>query len=113
MDPDSAESLSAAYARREVSPVEATRACLARIEAWEPKLNAMYRVDRERALEQARAAEARWRSAAPLSPLDGVPITIKENITTRGDPAPIARPWMASRPTATAAPARATARRAR
>jgi aspartyl-tRNA(Asn)/glutamyl-tRNA(Gln) amidotransferase subunit A len=87
--PDSAEALSAAYAGGKLSPVEVTRACLARIDAWEPKINAMYRVDREGALEQARAAEARWRAGAPRSPLDGVPITIKENIYTRGDPAPI------------------------
>jgi aspartyl-tRNA(Asn)/glutamyl-tRNA(Gln) amidotransferase subunit A len=87
--PDTAQSLAAAYGRGETSPVDATRACLARIDAWEPKLNAMYRVDRERALEQARASEARWRTGAPLSPLDGVPITLKENIYTRGDSAPI------------------------
>jgi aspartyl-tRNA(Asn)/glutamyl-tRNA(Gln) amidotransferase subunit A len=49
----------------------------------------MYRLDADGALEQARAAEARWRARAPLSPLDGVPIAIKENIATRGDPAPI------------------------
>jgi len=89
MQPDSAEALSAAYASGKLSPVEATRACLARLEAWEPRLNAMYRLDREGALAQARAAEARWRAGEPRSPLDGVPITIKENIYTRGDPAPI------------------------
>ena len=89
MIPDSAEGLSAAYASGKLSPVEATRECLARIAAWEPKLNAMYRLDRDGALAQAHAAEARWRAGAPLSPLDGVPITIKENIHTRGDPAPI------------------------
>ena len=88
MNPDSAEALAAAYANGKLSPVEATRECLARIDAWEPKLNAIYRLDRDGALEQARAAEARWRAGAPLSPLDGVPITIKENIYTRGDPAP-------------------------
>jgi aspartyl-tRNA(Asn)/glutamyl-tRNA(Gln) amidotransferase subunit A len=87
--PDSAEALSAAYASGKLSPVEATRECLARIDAWEPKLNAMYRLDRDGALEQARAAETRWRAGAARSPLDGVPITIKENIHTRGDPAPI------------------------
>jgi len=87
--PDTAEGLTAAFRRGEVSPVDATRDCLARIEAWEPKLNAMYRLDRDGALAQARAAEERWRSKAPLSALDGVPITIKENIYTRGDPAPI------------------------
>jgi aspartyl-tRNA(Asn)/glutamyl-tRNA(Gln) amidotransferase subunit A len=89
MAPDSVEALTAAYERGERSPVEVARECLALIEAWEPKLNAMYRVDRDGALAQAQAAEARWRAGAPRSPLDGVPLTIKENIYTRGDPAPI------------------------
>ena len=81
--------LAAQYASGALSPVEAARACLERIEAWEPRLNAMYRVDREGALAAARAAETRWRAKQPLSPLDGVPVTIKENIYTKGDPAPI------------------------
>ena len=84
-----ARELAAAYAGGELSPVEATRASLARIDAWEPKLNAMYRVLRDAALDEARAAEARWRAGRPRSPLDGVPVTLKENIYTRGDPAPI------------------------
>lgn len=49
----------------------------------------MYRVDADGALEQARDAQERWRSGKPRSSLDGVPVTIKENIYTRGDPAPI------------------------
>src|SRR4051794_1832265 len=49
----------------------------------------MYRVSAELALEQAQGAEARWRSGSPLSAIDGVPVTLKENIATRGDPAPI------------------------
>jgi aspartyl-tRNA(Asn)/glutamyl-tRNA(Gln) amidotransferase subunit A len=85
----SAVELAAQYAEGRLSPVETTTALLARIDAWEPTLNAMYRLRREDALADARAAEARWRARAPLSPLDGVPITIKENIATRGDPAPI------------------------
>jgi aspartyl-tRNA(Asn)/glutamyl-tRNA(Gln) amidotransferase subunit A len=85
----SAAELSAAYARRSLSPVEVATALLARIDLWEPRLNAMYRVDRDGALAAARAAEARWRADAPRSPLDGVPVTIKENVYTRGDPAPI------------------------
>ena len=85
----SAAELARAYARGELSPVDATRACLARIERWEPKVNAMYLVSRDSALEQARAAEARHRAKAPLSALDGVPVTIKENIYTKGDRAPI------------------------
>src|ERR1700693_267313 len=86
----SAEALSAAYARGEISPLEATRALLARIEAWEPKINAMYRIDREGALEQARASEARLRAGAAHSPLDGVPPRINKTIYTRGDPSLIA-----------------------
>ena len=85
----SAAQLSAAYARGELSPVEALRALLARLDAWEPRINAMYRVDREGVAAQARAAEARWRAGAPLGALDGVPVTLKENLFTRGDPAPI------------------------
>jgi aspartyl-tRNA(Asn)/glutamyl-tRNA(Gln) amidotransferase subunit A len=81
--------LSAAYARGELSPVEVARHAIARMEAWEPRINAMYRIDRQGALAAAGASEARWRAGKPLSPLDGVPLTIKENIGTRGEPAPI------------------------
>jgi Asp-tRNA(Asn)/Glu-tRNA(Gln) amidotransferase A subunit family amidase len=84
-----AGALSEAYARGELSPVEATRAALERIAAWEPHLNAMYRIDGKAALAQARESERRWRASRPLSPLDGVPLTVKENIATRGDPSPI------------------------
>ena len=77
------------FSRGELSPVDAARACLERIDSAEPKLNAMYRIDRDGALAAAGAAEARWRRKAPLSPLDGVPVTVKENIYTRGDPSPI------------------------
>jgi aspartyl-tRNA(Asn)/glutamyl-tRNA(Gln) amidotransferase subunit A len=81
--------VAAQYSSGALSPVEYTRACLERIDAWEPRLNAMYRTDRDGALDSAKAAEARWRAKKPLSPLDGVPVTIKENIYTKGDPAPI------------------------
>ena len=84
-----ASELRSAYSRKELSPLEVASAALSRIESWEPRINAMYRVARDAALEQARASEARWRAGSPLSALDGVPITIKENIYTRGDPAPI------------------------
>ena len=91
-----ASQVAAQYAGGALSPVEVTQACLARIAACETKLNAMYRVgkdgagvDHARVMAAARAAEARWRAKQPLSPLDGVPVTIKENIYTRGDPAPI------------------------
>src|SRR5258707_9321780 len=85
----SAVQVAAQYASGALSPVDVANGCLKRIEAWEPRLNAMYRVDREGALAAAKSAETRWRAKQPLSALDGVPVTIKENIYTKGDPAPI------------------------
>ncbi|HET7506562.1 MAG TPA: amidase [Kofleriaceae bacterium] len=108
-----AHDLVSAYSKGELSPVEVTRACLARIDAWEPKIHAMYRVAPGAALAQAQASEARWRAGAPLSALDGVPLTIKENIYTQGDPAPIgARANQAAPPQVADAPAAARTREA-
>ena len=108
-----AAELCAAFASGELSPIEVTKAALERIARWEPHLNAMYLVQPESALAQARAAEARWQKGAPLSALDGVPLTIKENITTRGDPAPIGTAANAGlAPAATDAPPAARAREA-
>jgi aspartyl-tRNA(Asn)/glutamyl-tRNA(Gln) amidotransferase subunit A len=84
-----ASQLFSAYASRELSPVDAVAHLFSRIDAWEQRINAMYRIDRHGALEQARVSEARWRAGKPLSALDGVPVTLKENIHTRGDPSPI------------------------
>ena len=89
LDARSAAELCADYASRQLSPVEVTRAALDRMARWEPKLNAMYLIHDDAAMAQARAAEARWRDGAPLSGLDGIPVTIKENIYTKGDRAPI------------------------
>jgi Asp-tRNA(Asn)/Glu-tRNA(Gln) amidotransferase A subunit family amidase len=77
------------YRTGRISPVEATKAALARIAAWEPRLNAMYITDTDGALAAAKASEKRWKAGAALGPLDGVPITIKDNIATRGWPAPV------------------------
>ena len=85
----SAVELSAAYRDKSISPLDVMREVLAHIERWEPHLHATYALDAERALDQARAAEQRFMRAAPLGTLDGVPVTIKENIATRGVPQPI------------------------
>src|SRR5262249_21550359 len=85
----SAAALSGAFRARQLSPVEVTRAALARIEAWEAGINAMYVVDADGALAQAAASEARWRAGMPLSPLDGVPITIKDIIAVAGLATPV------------------------
>jgi aspartyl-tRNA(Asn)/glutamyl-tRNA(Gln) amidotransferase subunit A len=78
--------LAGLYRRKELSPVEATQNVLARIERFEPAVNAFARVDAEGALAAARAAEARWQKGAPLGPVDGVPTTIKDQVWVKGLP---------------------------
>ena len=77
-----------AFRAGDLSPVEVTAASLARIDAWDERLCATWAVDADGALEAARASEARWRAGKPQGPLDGVPVTIKENIATKGVPMP-------------------------
>ncbi len=84
----SAAELLALYRRAEVSPVEVVSSVLAHIERWEPHLRATYALDAQQALASARDSEARWQRGQPLA-LDGVPVTIKENIATRGTPVPL------------------------
>jgi aspartyl-tRNA(Asn)/glutamyl-tRNA(Gln) amidotransferase subunit A len=82
----SAAELSALFAARAASPVEATRAALARIERFNPAVNAFAYVVPELALEAAKASEARWAKGRPASPIDGAPTTIKELTPVVGIP---------------------------
>jgi aspartyl-tRNA(Asn)/glutamyl-tRNA(Gln) amidotransferase subunit A len=82
----SATELVAAYRDRSLSPVEATRNALARIDALNPRLNAFVLVDHESAMRDARASEARWMKGAPAGLLDGVPTSVKDLLLTRGWP---------------------------
>ncbi|WP_218014856.1 amidase [Teichococcus rhizosphaerae] len=82
----SAAALGQRYAAGALSPPEVAERHLARIGALEPALNAFQLVDREGALRAAGEAAARWRRGAPLGPLDGVPVTIKDNVDMRGLP---------------------------
>ena len=106
----SAAALAGAYRRREVSPVEVTESVLGHIERWEQHIRALYLLRPELALEQARASEARWMKGAPLGPLDGVPVTIKENIATQGDPVPLGTAATELAPAAADAPPAARVR---
>lgn len=85
----SAIELLARYRDGSLSPLDATRAVLERIAAWEPHLCATYALDPDGALAQARASEARWRNGQPQGALDGVPLMIKENIASQGVPVPL------------------------
>ena len=74
------------YRRRKASPVEATRAVLARIDRLNPVLNAFCVVAPEGALRSAAESEARWARREPAGDLDGVPVSIKDLILAKGWP---------------------------
>ncbi|WP_339630921.1 amidase [uncultured Sneathiella sp.] len=82
----SAHSLSSAFRSGELSPVDVTENLFSRIEQLEPVLNAFCVLDRDAALEAARASESRWKAGQPLSPIDGIPVSIKDIILTKGWP---------------------------
>jgi amidase len=72
--------------RRETSPVELTRAVLARIERLDPQLHSYITVTSERALERARAAEQELAGGHDRGPLHGIPIAVKDLYFTKGVP---------------------------
>jgi aspartyl-tRNA(Asn)/glutamyl-tRNA(Gln) amidotransferase subunit A len=84
----SATQLVRRYAERSLSPVEVHEAVQEVVEAREPVLNAFWVRDAEESRSQAKASEARWASGEPLGPIDGVPVTLKENIARAGVPMP-------------------------
>ncbi|MEI9993263.1 MAG: amidase [Rhizomicrobium sp.] len=81
-----ASELSALFASRDLSPVEVAEACLTRIEGLDAQVNAFCHIDAGTSLAQAEASEARWLAGAPLSPLDGVPVAVKDLLVTKGWP---------------------------
>ena len=72
------------YRKRKVSPVEVTKLMLARIDQLNPKLNAYITVTAELALAQAKKAESELFAHRDRGPLHGIPISLKDNIYTKG-----------------------------
>jgi aspartyl-tRNA(Asn)/glutamyl-tRNA(Gln) amidotransferase subunit A len=82
----SAISLLDLYRKKTLSPVEATRLLLDRLDRLQPKLNAFCIVDGDGALAAAQESERRWHRGEPAGRLDGVPVTIKDLMLMRGFP---------------------------
>jgi aspartyl-tRNA(Asn)/glutamyl-tRNA(Gln) amidotransferase subunit A len=80
----SAVEMASAFTSGDLSPVEALEGCLDRLAATNPRLNAVVTIDHASAHAAARASEARYQSGRALGPLDGVPLTIKDNLYVGG-----------------------------
>ncbi|UYN93779.1 MAG: amidase [Enhydrobacter sp.] len=76
--------LADAIAARRITSVQATEACLARIEAWQPRTNAFLRIDRDGALRRARAMDGEIASGRRRSALHGVPMAHKDLYYRKG-----------------------------
>ena len=84
----SAVDMVAAFASHELSPVEVHDAVQEVIAEREPVINAFYVRDATASRTAATASTARWAQNEPLGPIDGVPMTLKENIARKGVPMP-------------------------
>ena len=107
----SAAELLALYAARAASPVEVMHALLAHIERCEPQIAATWALDADTALQAARVSETRWQRDEARA-LEGVPVTLKENIATQGTPVPLGTAATVLTPAATDAPPAARLREA-
>ena len=73
-------------AAKQLSPVELTRACLDRVHKLDGELHAFVHLTEERALTEARAAEAAIMAHGPKGSLHGIPIGLKDIVDTKGIP---------------------------
>lgn len=80
----SAADLRQRIGRKEISPLEVTRAVLARAERLQPELNCFITLCAEQALAQARESERRVMAGEPLRLLEGIPFTVKDIVNTKG-----------------------------
>ena len=108
----SAVELLARYRAKSLSPSEVFAGIEEHIARWEPHLKALYCYDPKTGRAEASAATERWAKGAPMGPLDGVPVTVKENIASKGVPMPLGTAAMKLVPAAQDAPAPARLREA-
>ncbi len=85
----SAVDLIAGFRAKQFSPSEVLEDVLTHIAVWEPHIKALYAFDPDGARVVAKASTERWQNGEPMGALDGVPVTIKDNIATKGVPVPL------------------------
>src|SRR5262245_17099228 len=76
----SAVDLIAGYKTKQFSPSEVLEDVIAHVQRWEPHIKALYLYDPDSARKVAKASTDRWQNGEPVGALDGVPVTIKDNI---------------------------------
>ncbi len=104
--------LIAGYRARQFSPSEVLEDLLAHIAEWEPHIKALYAFDPEAARAAAKTSTERWQRGEPAGALDGVPVTIKDNVATKGVPVPLGAASVKLVPAAADAPPAARLREA-
>jgi aspartyl-tRNA(Asn)/glutamyl-tRNA(Gln) amidotransferase subunit A len=108
----SAVDLIAGYRAKQFSPSEVLEEVLAHVAVWEPHIKALYLFDPDGARATAKASTERWNSGEPMGTLDGVPVTIKDNIATKNQPVPLGAASMPLSPAPKDAPPAARLREA-
>ena len=108
----SAVDLIAGYKAKQFSPSEVLEDVIAHVAAWEPHIKALYLYDPDGARKVAKASTDRWQNGEPAGALDGVPVTIKDNIATKGQPMPLGAASMPLAPAQKDAPPAARLREA-
>jgi aspartyl-tRNA(Asn)/glutamyl-tRNA(Gln) amidotransferase subunit A len=108
----SAVDLIAGFRAKQFSPSEVLEDVLAHIAVWEPHIKALYAFDPDGARATAKASTERWQQGEPTGPLDGVPVTLKENVATKGVPVPLGAATTRLVPAAADAPPAARLREA-
>ncbi|MEP6840282.1 MAG: amidase [Bradyrhizobium sp.] len=108
----SATDLIAGYRAKQFSPSEVLEDVLSHVAVWEPHIKALYLFDPEGARAVAKASTERWNKGEPMGALDGVPVTIKDNIATKNQPVPLGAASMPLAPAPKDAPPAARLREA-
>jgi aspartyl-tRNA(Asn)/glutamyl-tRNA(Gln) amidotransferase subunit A len=108
----SAVDLIAGFRAKQFTPSEVLEDVLTHVALWEPHIKALYAFDPDGARAVAKASTERWQNGEPVGSLDGVPVTIKDNIATKGVPIPLGAATNKLVPSAVDAPPAARLREA-